>query len=145
MSEITQIRATEILDSRGNPTILAEVATAAGNTGSAMTPSGASTGSREALELRDNDAGRYLGKGVLQAISNIENVLRPALLGMEAGDQAGIDRAMLELDGTDNKSRLGANAILAVSMAVAHAAAADEGLPLYRYLGGTAHSTCRCR
>ncbi len=136
MSKITQITATEILDSRGNPTILAEVATAAGNAGSAMTPSGASTGSREALELRDNDAGRYRGKGVLQAISNIENVLRPALLGMEACDQAGIDRAMLELDGTDNKSRLGANAILAVSMAVAHAAAADEGLPLYRYLGG---------
>ena len=136
MSKITQITATEILDSRGNPTILAEVETAAGNAGSAMTPSGASTGSREALELRDNDAGRYRGKGVLQAISNIENILRPALLGMEACDQAGIDRAMLELDGTDNKSRLGANAILAVSMAVAHAAAADEGLPLYRYLGG---------
>ena len=136
MSKITQITATEILDSRGNPTILAEVETAAGNAGSAMTPSGASTGSREALELRDNDAGRYRGKGVLQAISNMENVLRPALLGMEACDQAGIDRAMLELDGTDNKSRLGANAILAVSMAVAHAASADEGLPLYRYLGG---------
>lgn len=136
MSKITQITATEILDSRGNPTILAEVATAAGNTGSAMTPSGASTGSREALELRDNDAGRYRGKGVLQAISNIENILRPKLVGMEAGDQAGIDRAMLDLDGTENKSRLGANAILAVSMAVAHAAAADERLPLYRYLGG---------
>ena len=136
MSKITQITATEILDSRGNPTILAEVETAAGNAGSAMTPSGASTGSREALELRDNDAGRYRGKGVLQAISNIENILRPKLVGMEACDQAGIDRAMLELDGTDNKSRLGANAILAVSMAVAHAAAADEGLPLYRYLGG---------
>ncbi|MCY3752263.1 MAG: phosphopyruvate hydratase [Gammaproteobacteria bacterium] len=136
MSKITQITATEILDSRGNPTILAEIATAAGNTGSAMTPSGASTGSREALELRDNDAGRYRGKGVLQAISNIENILRPKLVGMEAGDQAGIDRAMLELDGTENKSRLGANAILAVSMAVAHAAAADERLPLYRYLGG---------
>ena len=136
MSKITRITATEILDSRGNPTILAEVATAAGNTGSAMTPSGASTGSREALELRDNDAGRYRGKGVLQAISNIENILRPKLVGMEAGDQAGIDRAMLDLDGTENKSRLGANAILAVSMAVAHAAAADERLPLYRYLGG---------
>ena len=136
MSKITQITATEILDSRGNPTILAEVETAAGNAGSAMTPSGASTGSREALELRDNDAGRYRGKGVLQAISNIENILRPKLVGMEACDQAGIDRAMLELDGTDNKSRLGANAILAVSMAVAHAAAADERLPLYRYLGG---------
>ena len=136
MSKITRITATEILDSRGNPTILAEVATVAGNTGSAMTPSGASTGSREALELRDNDAGRYRGKGVLQAISNIENILCPKLVGMEAGDQAGIDRAMLELDGTENKSRLGANAILAVSMAVARAAAADERLPLYRYLGG---------
>ena len=136
MSEITQLRAFEILDSRGNPTLLAEVATAAGNTGSAMTPSGASTGSREALELRDNDTGRYLGKGVLQAVRHIENELRPALLGMEARDQTGIDTAMLELDGTDNKSRLGANAILAVSMATAHAAAADEGLPLYRYLGG---------
>ena len=136
MSKITRITATEILDSRGNPTILAEVATAAGNAGSAMTPSGASTGSREALELRDNDAGRYRGKGVLQAISNIENILCPKLVGMEAGDQAGIDRAMLELDGTENKSRLGANAILAVSMAVARAAAADERLPLYRYLGG---------
>ena len=136
MSEITQLRAFEILDSRGNPTLLAEVATAAGNTGSAMTPSGASTGSREALELRDNDATRYCGKGVLQAVRHIENELRPALLGMEARDQTGIDTAMLELDGTDNKSRLGANAILAVSMATAHAAAADEGLPLYRYLGG---------
>ena len=134
MSKITQIRATEILDSRGNPTILAEVTTAAGNAGSAMTPSGASTGSREALELRDNDAGRYRGKGVLQAISNIETVLRPAVVGMEASDQAGVDRVMLEIDGTDNKSRLGANAILAISMAVAHAAAADQGLPLYRYL-----------
>ena len=137
MSRITRITATEILDSRGNPTIMAEVATAAGNAGSAMTPSGASTGSREALELRDNDAGRYRGKGVLQAIGNIDKVLRPALLGMEACDQAGIDGAMLELDGTDNKSRLGANAILAVSLAVAHAAAADQGLPLYRYLGAT--------
>ena len=136
MSEITQIKATEILDSRGNPTILAEVATAAGNAGSAMTPSGASTGAREALELRDNDPGRYLGKGVLQAVGNIENVIAPKLAGMDAGDQAAVDRVMLELDGTDNKSRLGANAILAVSMAVAHAAAADEGLPLYRYLGG---------
>ena len=136
MSKITRITAIEILDSRGNPTILAEVATAAGSAGSAMTPSGASTGSREALELRDNDAGRYRGKGVLQAVSNIENILRPKLVGMEAGDQAGIDRAMLELDGTENMSRLGANAILDVSMAVAHAAAADERLPLYRYLGG---------
>ena len=136
MSEITRIQATEVLDSRGNPTVQAEVETARGNTGSAMAPSGASTGSREALELRDGDAGRYRGKGVLQAVSNIENILAPKLIGMDACDQAGIDRAMLELDGTDHKSRLGANSILAVSMAAAHAAAADERLPLYRYLGG---------
>ena len=136
MSEIVRITATEILDSRGNPTVLAEVATAAGNTGSAMTPSGASTGAREALELRDNDAGRYCGKGVLQALSNIETILAPRLLGMEVCEQAAIDQAMLELDGSGNKSRLGANALLAVSMAAAHAAAADRGLPLYRYLGG---------
>ncbi len=136
MSEITRIHATEVLDSRGNPTVQAEVETAQGNTGSAMAPSGASTGSREALELRDNDAGRYRGKGVLQAVSNIETMLGPKLIGMDACDQAGIDRAMLELDGTEHKSRLGANSILAVSMAAAHAAAADERLPLYRYLGG---------
>ena len=136
MSEITRVHATEVLDSRGNPTVQAEVATARGNVGSAMAPSGASTGSREALELRDNDAGRYRGKGVLQAVGNIETVLGPKLLGMDARDQAGIDRAMLELDGTEHKSRLGANSILAVSMAVAHAAAADERLPLYRCLGG---------
>ena len=136
MSEITRVQATEVLDSRGNPTVQAEVETARGNTGSAMAPSGASTGSREALELRDGDAGRYRGKGVLQAVSNIEKILAPKLIGMDACDQAGIDRAMLELDGTDHKSRLGANSILAVSMAAAHAAAADERLPLYRYLGG---------
>ena len=136
MSKITGIRATEILDSRGNPTVLAEVETARGNVGAAMAPSGASTGAREALELRDNDDSRYRGKGVLQAVGNIETVLGPELIGMEAGDQAGIDRAMLELDGTENKSTLGANSILAVSMATAHAAAADESLPLYRYLGG---------
>ena len=136
MSEITRIQATEVLDSRGNPTVLAEVETARGNTGSAMAPSGASTGSREALELRDGDANRYRGKGVLQAVANIETILGPKLIGMDARDQAGIDRAMLELDGTEHKSRLGANSILAVSMAAAHAAAADERLPLYRYLGG---------
>ena len=136
MSKITRIQATEVLDSRGNPTVQAEVETARGSVGSAMAPSGASTGSREALELRDNDAGRYRGKGVMQAVGNIENILGPKLIGMDAGDQAGIDRAMLELDGTEHKSRLGANSILAVSMAAAHAAAADEGLPLYRYLGG---------
>ncbi len=136
MSEITRIQATEVLDSRGNPTVQAEVETARGNTGSAMAPSGASTGSREALELRDGDTGRYRGKGVLQAVSNIEKILAPELIGMDACDQAAIDRAMLELDGTEHKSRLGANSILAVSMAAAHAAAADERLPLYRYLGG---------
>ena len=136
MSKIIGIRATEILDSRGNPTVQAEVETAQGSVGVAMAPSGASTGAREALELRDNDNSRYRGKGVLQAVSNIENVLGPKLIGMEAGDQTGIDRAMLELDGTENKSTLGANSILAVSMATAHAAAADESLPLYRYLGG---------
>ena len=136
MSKIIGIRATEILDSRGNPTVQAEVETAQGSVGVAMAPSGASTGAREALELRDNDSSRYRGKGVLQAVSNIENVIGPQLIGMEAGDQTGIDRAMLELDGTENKSTLGANSILAVSMATAHAAAADESLPLYRYLGG---------
>ena len=136
MSEITRIQATEVLDSRGNPTVRAEVETARGNTGSAMAPSGASTGSREALELRDNDTNRYRGKGVLQAVANIETILGPGLIDMDARDQAGIDRAMLELDGTEHKSRLGANSILAVSMAAAHAAAADERLPLYRYLGG---------
>ena len=136
MSKIIGIRATERLDSRGNPTVLAEVETARGNVGAAMAPSGASTGAREALELRDNDNTRYRGKGVLQAVGNIVNILGPNLIGMEAGDQAGIDRAMLELDGTENKSTLGANSILAVSMATAHAAAADESLPLYRYLGG---------
>ena len=136
MSKIIGIRATEILDSRGNPTVQAEVETVRGSVGVAMAPSGASTGAREALELRDNDSSRYRGKGVLQAVSNIENVLAPKLIGMEAGDQTGIDQAMLELDGTENKSTLGANSILAVSMATAHAAAADESLPLYRYLGG---------
>ena len=136
MSKIARIRATELLDSRGNPTVQAEVETVCGQRGVALAPSGASTGSREALELRDNDRGRYRGKGVLQAVSNIEDILGPALTGMEASAQTAIDQAMLELDGTENKSRLGANAILAVSMATAHAAAAAEGLPLYRYLGG---------
>ena len=136
MSEITDIRATEILDSRGNPTVQAEVETADGSVGVSMVPSGASTGAREALELRDNDNNRYRGKGVLKAVNNIEKVIGPALIGMQASDQAGIDQAMLELDGTENKNNLGANSILAVSMAVAHAAAAAERLPLYQYLGG---------
>ena len=136
MSELVSIRALEVLDSRGNPTVRAEVQTAKGSIGAAIAPSGASTGAREAVELRDNDASRYRGKGVLQAVANIERILGPAVKGMEAQEQAAIDQAMLELDGTPNKRELGANAILAVSMAVAHAAAADEGAPLYRYLGG---------
>lgn len=136
MSEITRITAREVLDSRGNPTIEAEVLTAAGATGSAMVPSGASTGIREALELRDNDSTRYLGKGVLQAIRNITEKITPQVIGMEVTEQAAIDQAMIELDGTENKCSLGANAILAVSMATAHAAANEENLPLYKYLGG---------
>ena len=136
MSELVAIRAMEVLDSRGNPTVRAEVQTAKGNLGAAIAPSGASTGAREAVELRDHDANRYRGQGVLQAVANIERILGPAVKGMEAQEQAAIDQTMRELDGTDNKRELGANAILAVSMAVAHAAAADEGAPLYRDLGG---------
>jgi enolase len=136
MSGIKAITAWEILDSRGNPTIAAEVTTATGALGTAMVPSGASTGSREALELRDGDRKRYLGKGVLTAIRNIHERIAPAVLGMDVADQAGVDRKMLEVDGTPNKSGLGANAILAVSLASARAAAAEQKLPLYRFLGG---------
>jgi enolase len=136
MSEITNISAREVLDSRGNPTIEAEVNTGAGASGVAMVPSGASTGIREALELRDNDARRYLGKGVLIAIQNITEKISPVLQDMEVTDQTAIDQAMIELDGTENKNALGANALLAVSMASAHAAANEKDLPLYRYLGG---------
>ncbi|AGA90118.1 phosphopyruvate hydratase [Thioflavicoccus mobilis 8321] len=132
MSEIVDIRAREILDSRGNPTVEADVYTADGAIGRAAVPSGASTGSREALELRDGDAGRYGGKGVLQAVANITGELREALLGFEVGDQEALDRRMIELDGTDNKGRLGANAILGISLAAAHAAAQERSLPLYR-------------
>ncbi len=135
MSEISKISAREILDSRGNPTIEAEVVTAAGASGAAMVPSGASTGVREALELRDQDKSRYLGKGVLTAIANISDKIRPHVVGMEVTEQSAIDQTMLELDGTENKKNLGANAILAVSLASAHAAAAEEGVPLYQYLG----------
>lgn len=135
MSEIVDVRAREILDSRGNPTVECDVITADGAYGRAAVPSGASTGSREALELRDGDMGRYLGKGVLKAVANISGELKQAVLGMEVSDQGGIDRRMIELDGTDNKGRLGANALLGVSMAVAHAAAQERTLPLYRYLG----------
>ena len=135
MSEIVDVRAREILDSRGNPTVECDVITADGAYGRAAVPSGASTGSREALELRDGDKGRFLGKGVLKAVANITGELKQAVLGMEVADQGGIDRRMIELDGTDNKGRLGANALLGVSMAVAHAAAQEQTLPLYRYLG----------
>jgi enolase len=136
MATIIDISAREILDSRGNPTVEVDVTLESGAAGRAAVPSGASTGENEALELRDGDAKRYLGKGVLQAVQNIEEQIAPALNGSDATDQIGIDRLMLELDGTPNKAKLGANAILGVSMAVARAAATELGLPLYRYLGG---------
>lgn len=134
MSAIAKIIAREVLDSRGYPTVEAEVFTAAGSVGSAMVPSGASTGSREALELRDHDELRYSGYGVLKAVQNIESGISSVVIGMDIADQAGIDQAMIDLDGTPNKGRLGANAILAVSMAVVHAAANERGLELYQYL-----------
>ena len=136
MSTILDIRAREIIDSRGNPTIEADVTLASGATGRAAVPSGASTGEHEALELRDGDADRYGGKGVQLAVQNVEERIAPALNGLIATDQVAIDRAMIELDGTPNKGKLGANAILAVSMATARAAAEESGMPLYRYLGG---------
>ena len=133
---ITEILAREILDSRGNPTVEADVILASGVIGRAAVPSGASTGEHEAIELRDNDKERYGGKGVLLAVQNIEETISPALVGADPLDQMGIDTAMIELDGTPNKAKLGANAILAVSMATARAAAQELGLPLWRYLGG---------
>jgi enolase len=136
VSEIIGIRAREILDSRGNPTVEAEVELESGAFGRAAVPSGASTGEHEALELRDDDKKRYLGKGVQTAVSNIAETIAPALLTLEATDQASVDRIMIDLDGTPTKSKLGANAILAVSLACARAAAEEAGLPLYRYLGG---------
>jgi enolase len=138
MSEIADIRAREILDSRGNPTVEADVILKSGARGRAAVPSGASTGEREALELRDNDAKRYGGKGVRQAVANVNGEIMKALAGKDARDQAGIDQTMLTLDGTPTKSRLGANALLAVSLASARAAAADQQQPLYRYLNGLA-------
>jgi enolase len=135
-SEIVSVRALEILDSRGNPTVKAFVELANGAQGSAAVPSGASTGSHEAIELRDGDAKRYGGKGVQKAVANVVTKLGPKLVGHDALDQAACDRAMVDLDGTAQKSKLGANAILALSMAVARAAAVSSGLPLYRYLGG---------
>jgi len=136
MSSIVDVVAREILDSRGNPTVEADVLLESGVMGRAAVPSGASTGSREAIELRDGDAGRYLGKGVQQAVENVNTEISEAIIGLDAQEQAFIDQTMIDLDGTDNKSRLGANAILAVSMAVAKAAAEESGLPLYRYFGG---------
>ena len=134
MTEIADVRAREILDSRGNPTLEAEVELSCGAVGSAMVPSGASTGSREALELRDQDAGRYLGKGVQKAVGHVNTLIRERLMGMNPTLQQAIDRAMLELDGTDNKAVLGANAMLGVSLAAAHAAAAASGVKLYEHL-----------
>jgi len=136
VSSITSLYAREILDSRGNPTIEAEVQLESGAWGRAAVPSGASTGKREAIELRDGDSQRYRGKGVRQAVRNVEETIAPEIEGMDASEQAALDQALLELDGTPNKSALGANAILAVSLAVARAAADDAGLPLYAYLGG---------
>nr|WP_280168302.1 phosphopyruvate hydratase [Priestia aryabhattai]MDH3112034.1 phosphopyruvate hydratase [Priestia aryabhattai] len=136
MPTILDIYAREVLDSRGNPTVEVEVYTESGAFGRAIVPSGASTGEHEAVELRDGDKSRYLGKGVLKAVENVNEIIAPELVGMDATDQIGIDRLMIELDGTENKGKLGANAILGVSMAVAHAAADFVGLPLYRYLGG---------
>ena len=135
--EIVAVKALEIMDSRGNPTIEVEVTLASGIVGRAAVPSGASTGENEALELRDGDKSRFLGKGVLKAVENVNEKIAPELIGMPATDQVGIDKAMLELDGTKTKSVLGANAILGVSLAVAKAAAEYTGLPLYRYIGGT--------
>ena len=134
MSEIVDIKAREIMDSRGNPTVEADVITATGAIGRAAIPSGASTGSREALELRDGDKSRYLGKGVLTAVKNIQGEIRDTLVGTEVNSQQDIDDKMIKLDGTDNKGRLGANATLGVSMAAAHAAAQERSVPLYKYL-----------
>ncbi|MBV4356620.1 phosphopyruvate hydratase [Pinibacter aurantiacus] len=137
MSYITEVHARQILDSRGNPTVEVDVTTDEGAVGRAAVPSGASTGIHEAVELRDNDKKKYVGKGVLKAVKNVNDIIASELLGLEVSDQAGIDQLMIDLDGTPNKGKLGANAILAVSMAVAKAGAQEAGLPLYRYIGGT--------
>ncbi len=134
MAKIVDIKGREVLDSRGNPTVEADVILDNGIVGSACAPSGASTGSREALELRDGDKSRYLGKGVLKAVANINGPIRDLLLGKDAADQKALDHAMIELDGTENKAKLGANAILAVSLAAAKAAAQAKGVPLYAHI-----------
>ena len=141
MSAIVDVIAREILDSRGNPTVEADVLLESGVMGRAAVPSGASTGSREAIELRDGDGARYLGKGVLQAVENVNTEISEGIVGLDAEEHAFIDKTLIDLDGTENKSRLGANAILAVSMAVAKAAAEEAGLPLYRYFGGSGPMT----
>src|SRR5258707_5522046 len=137
MSSIVDVVAREILDSRGNPTVEADVLLESGAMGRAAVPSGASTGSREAIELRDGEARRYSGKGVLKAVEYVNTEISEAIVGLDASEQTFIDRTLVDLDGTDNKSRLGANSVLAVSMAVAKAAAEESGLPLYRYFGGS--------
>src|SRR5262245_58507450 len=137
MSAIESIHAREILDSRGNPTLEVEVLLTDGATGRAAVPSGASTGAHEAIELRDGDKNRYKGRGVLKAVKNVHDVIAPQLFGQAAREQVAVDRILLQTDGTENKSKLGANATLGVSLAVAHAAAASVELPLYRYLGGS--------
>nr|VFK08940.1 MAG: enolase [Candidatus Kentron sp. LPFa]VFK33534.1 MAG: enolase [Candidatus Kentron sp. LPFa] len=136
MAKVTDIKAREVIDSRGNPTVEADVILDSGIMGQAAVPSGASTGSREAVELRDGDKSRFLGKGVTKAVDNVHNIIKPALIGMDPSAQKEIDKKMIDLDGTDNKGKLGANALLAVSMAAAKAAAKEKGEPLYRYLGG---------
>jgi len=141
MSIISEIHARQILDSRGNPTVEVDVTTEDGHFGRAAVPSGASTGKHEAVELRDNDKSVYMGKGVLQAVNNINDIIAEELVGWDIKDQAGIDKFLIELDGTENKGKLGANATLAVSMAVAKAAAEEVNLPLYRYLGGVNATT----
>ena len=140
-SRISAVRALEILDSRGNPTVRVFVDLTDGTTAAASVPSGASTGENEAIELRDNNVTRYNGKGVRTAVDNVRNIIAPEVVGMRADSQAAIDRMMIDLDGTDNKANLGANAILGVSMAVARAAAKSIRVPLYRYLGGS--GACR--
>ncbi|WP_319575686.1 phosphopyruvate hydratase [uncultured Desulfobacter sp.] len=136
MTELIDVRAREIIDSRGNPTVEVDVTLACGAQGRAAVPSGASTGTREALELRDKAENRFMGKGVLNAVANVNEVIAPEIIGYDAMDQAGLDRTMIDIDGTENKSRLGANAILGVSMAAARAAATANGIPLYRHIGG---------
>ena len=137
MSAIVDVIAREIMDSRGNPTIEVDVLLESGVIGRAAVPSGASTGAKEAVELRDGDKSRYLGKGVLKAVEHVNTEITEAIIGLDAEEQAFIDKTLIELDGTENKDRLGANAILGVSMACARAAAEESGLPLYRYLGGS--------